>query len=136
MEGLLTRFCDSEAETSEHVLLFCPVVWKVWSNLLKWWGIQWVIPRCNGSVEGLLNWWDGFKFKKFFWLMWKSIPLALMWTIWKSRNECVFKGVQPQLKELCKVSLWAKYHSPKCVYSVHDLVSNLQQIRDKLIEKE
>ncbi|XP_028087472.1 uncharacterized protein LOC114288189 [Camellia sinensis] len=54
-------FCNSQQETVQHVLIHCPLVWKVWTGLLQWWGILWVVPV---SVEDLLQWWAGFICKK------------------------------------------------------------------------
>ncbi|KAL7244369.1 hypothetical protein ACSBR1_016583 [Camellia fascicularis] len=30
-------FCSQEIESVNHVLLFCPFVWKVWTEMLNWW---------------------------------------------------------------------------------------------------
>ncbi|XP_028085233.1 uncharacterized protein LOC114286279 [Camellia sinensis] len=49
-------FCMKEKETASHVLLCCMFSWRVWSNILGWWGVSWVQP---GSVVGLLQWWTG-----------------------------------------------------------------------------
>lgn len=66
--------------------------------------------------------------------MWKSIPLTLLWSIWKCRNDFVFSGVRPQLDLLSDrvkvwIALWVRYHHPNCNYTVHDLMFNWQQIR-------
>lgn len=52
----LCIFCNTDLETLDHVLIGCPLIWKVWSHLMNWWGIHWAIP---GSVVGLLDWWTG-----------------------------------------------------------------------------
>lgn len=52
----LCVFCQVEMETVEHVLLMCPLVWKCWSHMVEWWDQIWAIP---GSIEGLLQWWNG-----------------------------------------------------------------------------
>lgn len=92
-------FYNSEIETLDHVLLFCPLVWRVWSHLVCWWGLYWVMPR---SVEGLFLWWSSFRFPKVSRQIWRFVPLLVFWAIWKSRNECKFQGAQPtsQLESL------------------------------------
>lgn len=52
-------FCNSEAETLNHILLFCPFVWKVGSEMISWCWFHWVILA---SVEGIPPWRLGFKF--------------------------------------------------------------------------
>ncbi|XP_028057000.1 uncharacterized protein LOC114260993 [Camellia sinensis] len=84
----LCYFCKEEEESVRHVLLHCPFVWNVWSSLLKWWGLQWVIPD---SVAGLLSWWESGKLKKRERKIWKIVPVAL-WSIWKLRNDCLQRG--------------------------------------------
>lgn len=63
--GVLTGsecvLCKAEEETASHLLLFCPFSWNVWSKIMVWWGIQWVIP---GSVDDLMHWWLGWKSRK------------------------------------------------------------------------
>lgn len=46
-------FCRENVETTNHILLHCPLVWRMWSELLDWWNLSWVIP---GSVGDLLEW--------------------------------------------------------------------------------
>lgn len=44
-------FCKDENES----------VSGLWSEIMRCWGVQWVIP---GTVNGLLHWWTGFNKKK------------------------------------------------------------------------
>ena len=69
----LCLFCGHEMESGDHALLLCSHVWRVWSTLLKWWGLKWLCP-C--SVRNLLDWWQSWRFKKLKKLIWESIPLA------------------------------------------------------------
>ncbi|KAL7229688.1 hypothetical protein ACSBR2_008238 [Camellia fascicularis] len=131
----LCVLCNCEGESLNHVMLWCPVVWRLWSNIFKWWGFQGVMP---GSIKGLLCLWDGFKFKNFYWILGKSIPSALMWSLWKTRNDCVFNGVQPHLDELCdliniRIILWSKPHYPRYKYTIHELGNNVQRIRSSAL---
>lgn len=45
--------------------------------------------------------------------IWRVIPLAVMWSVWKCRNECVFRKSIPNLEELCelikyRIAFWLK----------------------------
>ncbi|GMP84262.1 hypothetical protein CsSME_00037854 [Camellia sinensis var. sinensis] len=57
----LCIFCNSCDEDVNHVILHCSFAWKIWTEILSWWGIIWVVPQ---SMSHLLEWWDGFKIKK------------------------------------------------------------------------
>ena len=57
----------------------------------------------------------------------------MLWSVWRLRNECVFKGSQPNMEALGeivkdRVGLWAKSGLPRFQYSVHDVVANLNQV--------
>ncbi|XP_028059522.1 uncharacterized protein LOC114263217 [Camellia sinensis] len=98
----LCVFCKYELETVNHVFLHCHFIWKLWANLVNWWNYKWVSP---GSVEGLFLSWPGIKMKKKMLTVWKTLPVAVMWSVWRSRNDCVFNKVQPDwiaLAELIK----------------------------------
>ncbi|XP_028057518.1 uncharacterized protein LOC114261441 [Camellia sinensis] len=121
-------FCGQAVETVNHVLLWCPAVWKVWACLMNWWGVLWVIPD---NVNGLLQWWRGYKWRKFENIIWKAIPMAVMWSLWNTRNDVVFNGKMFQLNELCelikvRIALWVKSQSKEPPYSVQDIIINLQ----------
>ena len=74
-EEITCPFFKSEPETRNQMLLLCPGVWRLWSELLDWWGICGATPA---SVEGLLQWWMGVDLKKMEHLIWKSLPIALL----------------------------------------------------------
>ncbi|XP_028093879.1 uncharacterized protein LOC114293964 [Camellia sinensis] len=124
-------FCMKERETASHVLLCCMFSWRVWSNILGWWGVSWVQP---GSVVGLLQWWTGVTCTKRLKVFWKSIPLAVLWSLWKQRNDIIFNKAQLDFEKLCdliktRIALWFRASSPSLCYSVGDLVSNLQNVK-------
>lgn len=102
----------------------------MWSGIIDWWGLCWAIP---GSVQSLLSWWAGFRGKKKVKMLWRIVPMAVLWSVWELRNACLFNNAQPHfanLEELVKVrvALWAKSSLKDLHYSVHDIISNLWQI--------
>ncbi|XP_028095031.1 protein NRT1/ PTR FAMILY 7.1-like [Camellia sinensis] len=67
-------------------------------------------------------------------LLWKVMSLAVLWSTWKHRNDCVFNGSQPNFEELCEVvkiriSLWAQSFPAKMEFSINDVVFNLLQVQ-------
>ena len=127
----LCIFCNEEVETIDHVLLRCNRVWLVWTSIIRQWGSLWVVPR---SINDHLDWWWGFKFKRYDRKLWDALPATVFWVIWKMRNECIFNGAQPkweQCAELVKirVAVWLKSKCNRIQYSVHDFVHNLDSIR-------
>lgn len=65
--------------------------------------------------------------------IWRLVPIAMLWSVWMLRNDCVFKGSQPNMDDLgetvkVRVGLWAKFGLPEFHYTVHDVVVNLNQV--------
>ena len=127
----LCAFCKTVAESNCHVLLHCHFSWRVWSAILNWWEVQGALP---GSVEAVLHWWEGVKLSKKEKLLWKVIPSAVFWSLWKLRNECIFQAAKPHLEDLCelvkiRVALWLNQSFKAFNFTVQDFLSNLRQIR-------
>lgn len=45
--SVLCAFCRNAVESVSHVLLHCPLVWRVWSELMNWWDMCWVVTLYN-----------------------------------------------------------------------------------------
>lgn len=85
-------------------------------------------------MEDLLGWWSVFRWGKFANLIWQAIPLAVLWSLWKLRNEVVFQSKQAHLEEVCdlikfRIAIWVKTHSSVGFYSMQEIVNNVQQFR-------
>ncbi|KAL7250351.1 hypothetical protein ACSBR1_012370 [Camellia fascicularis] len=81
-------------------------------------------------MNEFLHWWFGFKFRKKELRIWNAIPIAVVWSLWRLKNNCLFRGAQPNfesLSELIKVrvAFWVKNHHIGSMYSFHDFISNL-----------
>lgn len=128
--SVLCPFCKNAVESISHVLLHCPPVWRVWSELVNWWDMCWVVP-C--TVEALLQWWVEVKLKKKERKIWNLVPLVMLWSVWKLRNEKVFTGRLPNFVELVdlvksRIAFWTKSNIAGLQYLVQDIVINLHQV--------
>lgn len=80
------------------------------------------------------EWWAGYRCNKRLKVLWKIIPLAVLWSLWKQRNESLFNGTHVDLEKLCelikiRIALWSRASSPSFCYSVNDIVFNLQNVK-------
>ncbi|KAL7244236.1 hypothetical protein ACSBR1_016466 [Camellia fascicularis] len=62
-------------------------------------------------------------------MLWKVVPLAVLWSTWKHRTDCVVNGSQPNFEELCEVvkariALWAKSSPANLEFSVTDILNS------------
>ncbi|XP_028089315.1 uncharacterized protein LOC114289749 [Camellia sinensis] len=124
-------FCLAAEESVDHLFVQCPQIWKVWGKLMQWWNLCWVSPA---TVDGVLSWWLGTKHRKLVKKIWMLVPVAMLWSTWRLRNEIVFKGHLPDMLELgevvkVRVEYWVRASLPSVHYSVHHIVENLSQIR-------
>lgn len=53
-------FCQNEIETAVHLLIQCPISWRVWSQMMRWWEIEWVCPF---DIYELMCYWASFYYK-------------------------------------------------------------------------
>lgn len=79
--------CKKAEESCNHLLLWCPTVFELWTLVYRAFGIDWVIA---GSVrEELLAW----KYQHSRYSFAELIPLTILRTAWKERNRRVFDGL-------------------------------------------
>ena len=89
--------CKRNGETTDHLLLHCPVAQELWNIMCSLFGVHWVMPR---SVVEFLASWSG-KFNRLrSKVLWRMIPHCLMWVIWRERNTWTFDGNERSIHEL------------------------------------
>lgn len=69
----LCPLCEEAPESADHLFLLCDNAWKVWTYCISWWDMSWV---------------------------WAMILYAVIWSIWKARNEVVFWNKRCHWKEI------------------------------------
>ena len=90
MEELLTLlYCQSDAESFNHLLLHCLEWYQLWSHIFSLFGMMRVQ---HGSMIGVLWSWQGESCGE----EEESVvfaPLCLMWMIWLERNRRTFHNM-------------------------------------------
>ncbi|KAE8687175.1 hypothetical protein F3Y22_tig00111022pilonHSYRG00184 [Hibiscus syriacus] len=86
VEDSVCPLCRKYNETVSHLFLHYEVVWVLWAKFLKFWNVFFVVP---GSVMDFLIAWDDLVPRS---NIWKFISRAVLWSIWKCRNEVIFQN--------------------------------------------
>ncbi|KAL7254616.1 hypothetical protein ACSBR1_008885 [Camellia fascicularis] len=82
------------------------------------------------SIEAVLHWWDYDQLNRKEKLIWKVIPLAVLWSLWKLRNEFIFESATPKLEEVCdlikiRVAMWLNQRFKDSHFTILDFLTNL-----------
>ncbi|KAI8564446.1 hypothetical protein RHMOL_Rhmol03G0182300 [Rhododendron molle] len=126
----LCKFCNESPESIDHLLYFCQPVWDTWTNILSWWGMQWAPPATFAS---LLHWWKTGIVKPKHKIIWESIPFAVIWTVWNTRNKLVFENKTVDWMETtdlikARVAFWVTSNKDGSVYTMDDIMFRLHSI--------
>ena len=96
--------CKNSNETIDHLFLHCDYSLRLWSNILKEFDLNWVIPR---SSTELLSLGRGFSFTKKGNIVWKVSVTATCWAIWLERNNRIFEEVEDSFESIWdRIRLW------------------------------
>jgi hypothetical protein len=97
--------CESDRESVDHLLLHCGVANALWNVVFSRLGLCWVMPS---SVRELFAcWWTGGCTRSA--VVWKMIPLCLMWCIWRERNARCFEDSVRSFEEILHYFLFTLY---------------------------
>lgn len=102
-------------ETSTHLFLHCELAWNVWLLLMKWFGMNFIIPP-----NLFISWkcWSGGvtnkKIRKGRWIEWH----AAIWIIWKARNDRIFNNITKRVGDLVEEIkvLLRRIKIPACMF--------------------
>ena len=89
--------CKVSGESTDHLLLHCPIATDLWNCMLSLFGLHWVMPK--GVLELLACWREG-RGKSKIQDLWNSIPHGIFWVLWWERNSRAFEGKESGVLEL------------------------------------
>jgi hypothetical protein len=88
--------CKFNGESVDHLLLHYEVACSLWNTIFSRLGLSWVMPN---NVKDLFTcWWSGSN--SWSAVVWKMVPLCIMWCLWRERNNRSFKNLERTLEEL------------------------------------
>ncbi|GFS29385.1 hypothetical protein Acr_00g0006490 [Actinidia rufa] len=116
--------CNVSMESVDHLLLLCNFSWSIWSQCVQWWGCSWV---CPATIFDLMVEWFSNSFKHVEKACWEAIFFAIIWSLWKARNELIFSNVnivKAEVVDLIKlrVAFWVKANCDLKEFSAVDAV--------------
>ena len=89
--------CRKNGESVDHLLLHCEVAKVLWDEIFQRVDAAWVMPM---RVVDLLGCWRKMQGCHQVAMVWKMIPLCIMWCIWTERNAHCFEDKECTLAEL------------------------------------
>jgi hypothetical protein len=99
-------FCDSAVESTIHLFLHCPVSSKVWYEIMRWLGVNVIVPHnLVSAFATLVSYGRGKRNTDCLALIWVSF----MWSIWRFRNNVVFNNkvlIIEELVDYIKFQAW------------------------------
>lgn len=121
-------FCNFSVETTYHCLLACPLIQSSW---MKWFDLLHCPIASLGSIAQLfLLMLDMLRTKRDL-ANWRIIIWAILWCVWRCRNNCCFNGLQMDVYKLWEDILitswmWLK-GTKKFSYPLSQWLMNLMQ---------
>ena len=100
--------CKQDSESINHLFLHCPLVYRVWIAVIQKFKVSWVLPQdVNQLIEGPFMVGREKKTK----LMWSLAIHAILWTVWRERNQRIFENKEQSFANIIDsvyywVALW------------------------------
>ena len=113
-------------ETVDHLLLHGDTASEFWSFVFFLFGLSWVMPS---RVIDLLACWKGSSVRKVLCVIWRAVPLCLMWMLWRERNRTAFEdseksSLEPKMIFLRVLCDWMDALSGHSFPSILDFVDS------------
>ncbi|GKV44007.1 hypothetical protein SLEP1_g51236 [Rubroshorea leprosula] len=118
-DGMECGLCKEGVEDVNHLFCTCKLAWSVWVKVIRWWGLEVVMPDKVRDVADFFLWCLGHLVGK---EMGACIFLVVAWYLWYWRNVLVFQkhgDFREQLLEVIqgKSFFWIRNKVEGCVFS-------------------
>jgi hypothetical protein len=97
--------CELDRESVDHLFLHCGAASALWNALFVRFGLCWVMPCL--VKELLANWWSSGRSMSA--VVWKMVPLCIMWCIWSEQNNRCFEDSSKSIEELLHFFLFTLF---------------------------
>ena len=89
--------CKNENESVDHLFLHCTTAQRVWTYVLQKFKVSWVLPyEVTQLIEGDFTMQRDKRIK----LLWSIVIHAVLWSLWKERNMCIFEDKEGTLANI------------------------------------
>ena len=98
------------------------MAYRVWTKILQKFKVSWVLPRdVNQLIEGAFMFGRDKRAK----LLWSLVIYAILWTVWRERNQRIFEDKEQPLANIIDsvyywVALWASLDKDLNQFSFKD----------------
>jgi hypothetical protein len=97
--------CEADGESVDHLLLHCGTARALWNAFFTRFDLCWVMPR---SVKELLaSWCSSGRSRSA--VVWKMVPLCIMWCVWSERNLRCFVDLSRPIEDLIHFFLFTLF---------------------------
>ncbi|XP_071713063.1 uncharacterized protein [Rutidosis leptorrhynchoides] len=87
LDSTLCPLCESDIETTEHILCSCPKTALIWNLVLDWWAQD--VSLISNLNDAIINK-QPFALNNFGSSLWQATKWITCYIIWKHRNQKVF----------------------------------------------
>lgn len=92
--------CESAEDSVNHLFIHCQVASSIWSLMLYQCGIASCASRLLTELAESLR---GAPFSGCGLILWRIFPFSHIWSIWKEKNNMIFRGVSFLVLDLTSV---------------------------------